>query len=255
MQKKFRGARTRVTYGNVVATLALFIALGGVSWAATSLPKNSVSSKAIKKNAVTSAKIKKNAVNSSKVKNKSLTGADVKGKSLTGAQINESTLGTVPSAASAGTADNVVAVYKKAPASAGSGSYDASRAASPKVELFSHGQISVYGKCFTYNNSQYVETYAASSANWASLYGYSITDYPYQFGPGTDEEDRQIDNNSTGNDSYSVTYGEGARILGPDGKGAIVDTQTWLMKGTSSGAPSHIGSNECSWQVGGVKIG
>jgi hypothetical protein len=43
---------------NVVAFLALFIALGGISWAAIKLPKNSVGAAQIKKNAVTSAKVK-----------------------------------------------------------------------------------------------------------------------------------------------------------------------------------------------------
>jgi hypothetical protein len=42
---------------NVIACLALFIALGGVSYAAA-LPRNSVGSKQIKKDAVTSAKVK-----------------------------------------------------------------------------------------------------------------------------------------------------------------------------------------------------
>ena len=43
---------------NVVAFLALFVALGGISWAAIKLPKNSVGAAQIKKNAVTSAKVK-----------------------------------------------------------------------------------------------------------------------------------------------------------------------------------------------------
>jgi hypothetical protein len=50
--------RTRLTYANVVASLALFLALGGVSYAAVTLPKNSVGSKQIKSNAVTSSKVK-----------------------------------------------------------------------------------------------------------------------------------------------------------------------------------------------------
>ena len=50
--------RARLTYANVVATLALFIALGGSSYAALSLPKNSVGSKQLKANSVTSAKVK-----------------------------------------------------------------------------------------------------------------------------------------------------------------------------------------------------
>ena len=37
-----RGIRNRLTYANVMATVALFIALGGVSYAAVKLPKNSV---------------------------------------------------------------------------------------------------------------------------------------------------------------------------------------------------------------------
>ena len=42
----------RLTYANVVATLALFIALGGSSYAAIKLPKNSVGSTQIKAGAV-----------------------------------------------------------------------------------------------------------------------------------------------------------------------------------------------------------
>lgn len=77
---------------NIYGLLALFVALGGTSWAAMHLPKNSVGSKQIKKNAVTAAKIKAGAV----------TGAKVKANSLTGASIDESTLGTVPDATALG---------------------------------------------------------------------------------------------------------------------------------------------------------
>jgi hypothetical protein len=51
---------SKFTYANVVATLALFVALaGGTAFAATQLPKNSVGSKQIKKGAVTPAKLSK----------------------------------------------------------------------------------------------------------------------------------------------------------------------------------------------------
>jgi len=76
---------------NTIALLALFIALGGTTYAATALPKNSVGAKQLRKNAVTNKKIAKNAVTGAKVKNDSLTGAD----------ILESSLGQVPSALSA----------------------------------------------------------------------------------------------------------------------------------------------------------
>ena len=86
----------RFVRGNTIALLALFIALGGTTYAATALPANSVGAKQLKKNAVINKKIKANAVTGAKVKNDSLTGADV----------NESTLGTVPSATNATTATN-----------------------------------------------------------------------------------------------------------------------------------------------------
>jgi hypothetical protein len=56
--KRVRKLGARLTYANVVATLALFLALGGASYAALKLPAGSVGSKQLKSNAVTSAKVK-----------------------------------------------------------------------------------------------------------------------------------------------------------------------------------------------------
>ncbi len=79
-----RMIRERLTYANVVASLALILALGGVSYAATKLRKNSVGTKQIKNSAVTGAKVKKH--------------------TLTGKNINLKKLGTVPSANTAASA-------------------------------------------------------------------------------------------------------------------------------------------------------
>ncbi len=104
-----RRARGGITYANVIATIALFIALGGGAYA-VGLPKASVGSKQLKPKAVTQAKIANGAV----------TGAAVKGNSLTGAAIDESSLGKVPSAAkadsaaSATTATNALALGGRA---------------------------------------------------------------------------------------------------------------------------------------------
>ncbi len=59
--------RPRLTYANVVASLALFVALGGVSYAATSLPKGSVGSKQIRAEAVRTRKIADGAVTAAKL--------------------------------------------------------------------------------------------------------------------------------------------------------------------------------------------
>ncbi len=81
----------RFLRGNTIALLALFVALGGTTYAATSLPKNSVGAKQLKKNAVTNPKIANGAVTGAKIANNSVKGADVL----------ESSLGKVPSASNA----------------------------------------------------------------------------------------------------------------------------------------------------------
>ena len=50
--------RTRLTYANLMATVAMFVALGGTSVAAVTLKKNSVKGKHIASNAITSPKVK-----------------------------------------------------------------------------------------------------------------------------------------------------------------------------------------------------
>jgi hypothetical protein len=71
----------------IVACVALFVAMGGTSYAAVTLAANSVGTKQIKKYAVTSAKIKSAAVTAAKVKDGTLTGAKIKDATLTGAKL------------------------------------------------------------------------------------------------------------------------------------------------------------------------
>jgi hypothetical protein len=93
-----RRARGKLTYANVMSTIAVFLVLsGGAAYAASQLGKNSVGAKQLMKNAVTTAKVKKEAITAAKVK---------KG-TLTGKQINLSKLGTVPNATHAGSADSI----------------------------------------------------------------------------------------------------------------------------------------------------
>jgi hypothetical protein len=56
----------KLNYANVIATIALFVALGGAAVAA-GLPKNSVGTKQLKRGAVTAAKLKRGAVTSGKI--------------------------------------------------------------------------------------------------------------------------------------------------------------------------------------------
>ena len=66
----------------IVACVSLVVALGGVSYAATVLPKNSVGTPQVQKKAITASKLRKNAVSAAKVKDGSLLAADFKAGQL-----------------------------------------------------------------------------------------------------------------------------------------------------------------------------
>lgn len=71
--------RRHVSYANVMATVGVFIALGGVGYAAVTLPKDSVSSGQVKNSSLTGADVKNSSLTGSDIKNKSLTPADFSG--------------------------------------------------------------------------------------------------------------------------------------------------------------------------------
>ncbi len=83
-----RRLKSRLTYANAMATIALFVALGGTSYAAMKLPANSVGSSQLKDSSVGAAKLKGAAVTSPKIAK----------EAVNGSKIALSTLGTVPSA-------------------------------------------------------------------------------------------------------------------------------------------------------------
>jgi len=57
-----RPIRPRLSYANVISSIALFVALGGTGYAVTQLPRNSVGARQLKANSVTSGKIRARAV-------------------------------------------------------------------------------------------------------------------------------------------------------------------------------------------------
>jgi hypothetical protein len=112
-----RQVRRALTYSNVVATLALFLAIsGGVVYAASTLGRNAVKSKniaahavknrnlakkAVKNgnlaaNSVTNAKVAKGAITGAKVKGGTLTRTNLAAGTLSGLQVLEVTNSTVP---------------------------------------------------------------------------------------------------------------------------------------------------------------
>jgi len=88
--KKFRYA---FTYSNVVATIALFLALsGGVVYAATTLGRNAVESKNIAAHAVKNRNLAKGAVKNGNLAGNAVTTAKVKKQAITGAKVKAGTL-------------------------------------------------------------------------------------------------------------------------------------------------------------------
>jgi hypothetical protein len=68
--------RPKLSFANVVAVIALFVALGGSAYAVSVAPKNSVTSKSIKKGAIKSVDVKNNNLTGTDIKESTLTGVD-----------------------------------------------------------------------------------------------------------------------------------------------------------------------------------
>jgi hypothetical protein len=64
--------RAQLSYANVMATVAVFVALGGTSYAVATLPRNSVGPKQIRSNAVGSSELRSRSVRSTEVRDRSL---------------------------------------------------------------------------------------------------------------------------------------------------------------------------------------
>jgi hypothetical protein len=95
----------------VLAAVALFVALGGSSYAALhvgseQIANNSVRSEDLRNNDVRGRDIRKGTVRGTDIRDGDLQGRDVRANSITGAKVKEKTLAKVPSAANAETAVN-----------------------------------------------------------------------------------------------------------------------------------------------------
>jgi hypothetical protein len=200
-----------------MATVAVFIALGGVSWAAVKLPKNSVTNKSIKKNAVTGAK----------VKNRSLTGDDIKRGSLDSSEINESALSKVPSAttadsaATAGSVANRVTAYQRVPVSTIQSSPTDGYANATEVPLFSHGAVTVYAKCFASTAKIYAVVIGRTSSDYAMETGRTSGGDIQMIGKTTGEVSRAFNGQDADQDAIGSVDAKAAagQIIGPDGAG------------------------------------
>jgi hypothetical protein len=129
-----------------ISILALFVALGGTSYAVTQLPKNSVGTAQLKKNAVT--------------------GAKVKDGSLSGTDIDVATLGTVPAATSA----NRAGTAQTADRAGTAGSADSARTAGTATRADTAGRADSAGTADSASTAGSATT-AANAGNAQTLGG------------------------------------------------------------------------------------
>lgn len=101
----FRRNKIRISPASPIALVALFVALGGVSYAAVGtigtndLETGAVTKKKLHRNAVVPGKIRAAAVTREKLAAGSVSTEKLVDQAVTGAKVDEATLGTVPDAA------------------------------------------------------------------------------------------------------------------------------------------------------------
>ena len=177
--------RKRITYANVMSSIAVFLVLGGASaYAAKKIGSNE-----IKGNSITTGKIKKNAVTSSKIKSNSITTAKIKNDAVTGAKVNVSTLGTVPSATNATNATHATNADNATNWSRYGTTGVRKASAGSDVHLATIGPFNITGRCENLGGGEFEAwTFISTSQGGAFVYGYGDSFYNADFNPGTDVE-------------------------------------------------------------------
>lgn len=186
--------RKRITYGNVMSSIAVFLVLGGGAAFAAS----KIGSHQLKSNSVTTGKIKKEAVTTAKIKKDAVTGAKVKDGSLGGADINASTLGTVPSAVTASNV-NGTSFTKFGERSTGS---------TPETDVFNNGHLRV--------------TFACDGAGNITVNAYTATDHASIQSYGTSSDTNNSDFNISDNPETISSSDEQRDIVYTDESGNLV---------------------------------
>lgn len=131
--------RKRLTYANVMSSIAVFLVLGGgAAYAAKKIGSNeikgnSITTGKIKKEAVVRGKIKKSAIDSSRLADDAVTTSKIANDAVTGAKANESTFSQVPSAKVADTTSNVLWAVVRNPAGGGNATLVRSSSPAPTV--------------------------------------------------------------------------------------------------------------------------
>jgi hypothetical protein len=94
VKTRFSRLRARLNFANVTASLALFIALGGTSYAAATLPRNSVGKSQIRSSAVGKSEIATNGVGRSEVRRSAVSTSEIVTNGVGKSEIKTNAIGT-----------------------------------------------------------------------------------------------------------------------------------------------------------------
>lgn len=228
----------RLTYANVMSSIAVFLILGG----ATAVAAKKIGSNEIKGNSITTGKIKKEAISAAKIKKNAVTTAKIADAAVTGAKINVGSLGTVPSATNAAHATNAdnatnwsryftTGIVK---ASAGQ-----------NVQLFSIGPFTATGHCKDLGGGA-VEAFTilTTSQVGSSMSAYEDDFYNADFNPGLEPELGYAISGNTpeSNDSFGGGYYNAFSAASSDGK--------TLLTGQATSAIYYYGAQCAFWAHG-----
>lgn len=120
--------RRHLSYANVVASIALFTALGGSAYAASKINGGDIVNQSI-----AGKKLKNGTITNKQIKKGTITSAQVQSGSLNSTVINVSTLGTVPSAQSAVTATSAETATRATTATSAQTAAEATSAGTAKT--------------------------------------------------------------------------------------------------------------------------
>jgi hypothetical protein len=237
--------RKRITYANVMSSIAVFLVLGGASaYAAKKIGSNE-----IKGNSITTGKIKKEAVSASKIKKNSITTSKIANGAVTGAKLNLGTVGTVPNANHANTADNAKTADSAKTAAKtnqiGDIFYTANEG-SAKTTILNLAGLTITAEC---PSGEDIQLEATTSVNHSLIDFYTPQDQDYEFnenfnvGETFDADDGH--NEGTYTDIYSLHYAN------PNGQNVTVE----LRDSDPEAGPKFPGTGRQSdCYVGGYAI-
>jgi hypothetical protein len=224
--------RRKLTYANVMSSIAVFLVVGGASaFAASQFGKNSVGTRQLKRNAVTTVKLKRNAVTGTKIRAGSITTSKIKNHSVTAAKLKAGVIAAPQLGANSvgNSQTQLVKVFK-----AGAQPAAASEAAAPKVELGTVGPFHFYGKCFQTEKAVVESTYVEITSGSATLgSGNGKKETNVYLTPGMAEEQRALATSSAEANAIGQASGVSFEAAATDGT---------IVTGIASGGAAKKGT-------------